>query len=117
MTTHDNTEIQKFMRDLNKRQQELGEQLQAFETLQQEIARLKQLAPNDIQARQRLNRLSGVMQRDFAPLYQRFQHCAQSLHSQLESLEVSLRNAERPVSEQATAVSRRKSPLVGRAFF
>ena len=117
MTTQDSTPMQHLMRDLQQRQQGLGEQLQAFETLQQEIAQLQRRAPNDAQARRRLSRLSCAMQSEFAPLNQRLQHFAQSLHTQLESLEVSLCGAGNPATRPSGAVSKRKASLLGRAFF
>lgn len=117
MTAQATTPIQHFIRDLQKRQQSLGEQMQAFELLQQEIARLQQRAPQDAQARQRLIRLSYAMQNEFVPLHQRLQHCAQNLYSQLEALEASLRNTGSPTTKQALAASKRASPLLGRAFF
>ncbi|MEJ8673895.1 hypothetical protein [Chromobacterium amazonense] len=107
--------LQHLMQDLQKRQQGLGEQLQAFQLLQQEIAALKQRAPQDAQARQRLERLSRAMQGELAPLNQRLSQCVESLQGNFKSLEASLKQAGSGGTDKPTA-TRKAGPMLGRNF-
>lgn len=116
MTTPQPTPLQHLMRDLQQRQKGLGEQLQAFEALQQEIAQLQQRAPHDAQARQRLNRLARAMQNEFAPLNQRLMQCAESLQGKVQALEASLRGAGNMAPDQPAVTRKRGAKLFGRAF-
>ncbi|WP_175007383.1 hypothetical protein [Burkholderia lata] len=104
------------MQDLQQRQLELGEQLQAFEALQQEIAKLQQHAPHDAQIRQRLNRLSRAMRNELDPMNKRLQHCAESLMDKFLTLEVLLRSTGNDAAGQPAAAHNRSPKLLGRAF-
>ncbi len=109
------SQLQHLMQDLQKRQQGLGEQLQAFEALQAEIVTLKQKAPNDTQSRLRLERLSRAMQGELAPLNQKLSQCMESLQGNFKSLEESLKPTG--VGEtKKSATPRKVSPLLGRRF-
>lgn len=107
--------LQLLMQDLQKRQLSLGEQLQAFQVLQQEISSLKERAGQDAQARQRLERLSRAMQGELAPLNLRLSQCVESLQGNFKSLEESLKHAGNGEADKP-ATPRKTGSSLGRTF-
>ncbi|MEO2216000.1 hypothetical protein ABGV49_02830 [Chromobacterium vaccinii] len=107
--------LQSLMQDLQNRQQGLGEQLRTFQALQEEIAALQRRAPQDAQARQRLDRLGRAMQGELAPLNQKLSQCVESLQGNFKSLEESLKRAGEGASGKPAA-PRKTGPQLGRTF-
>lgn len=115
MNSSSASQLEHLMQDLQKRQQGLGKQLQAFEALQEEIVTLRKKAPNDTQSRLRLERLSRAMQGELAPLNQKLSQCMESLQGNFKSLEESLKPTGVGEAKKSTA-PRKVSPLLGRRF-
>lgn len=100
--------------DLQLRQQKLGKQMKDFMTLQQEIVILKQKAPQDISAQQRLARLASAMQGELGNLNAKFSQDMESLKENMAQLEAALQGTEKS-TEQSVAV--RKTPSSVRLGF
>lgn len=107
--------LQSLMEDIQVRQKKLGEQMLLFQTLQQEISELRTKAPQSPLARQRLERLTQVMEGELAPVRLRLSECMNSLQSNFVSLESSLKNAGQVPAEKP-AVTEKKAPFLGRQF-
>lgn len=103
-----------LMQDLQLRQHKLGEQITAFQALQQEIADLKAKAPHDLQAQQRLERLSRAMQQEMRPLRELLGEYMGRLQDHFTSLEASLKY---PGSgSPAASTTAKAAPSLGRRF-
>ncbi|MBT2869659.1 hypothetical protein JQK19_20730 [Chromobacterium violaceum] len=111
MTTPSTTQLAQLMQDLQQRQRGLGEQLQTFEALQQEIAQLQRLAPRAPKARQRLDKLERAMRGDLAPVKQRLDLCVDKLQGSFRELEASLKQ-----TGSADTAPRRTRPMAARQF-
>lgn len=105
--------LQHLMQDLQLRQHKLGEQMAAFQALQQEIADLKTKAPHDPEAQQRLERLSRAMQQELRPLREQLGECMGRLQTHFTSLEASLKQ---PDSGSPAGTTAKAAPSLGRRF-
>ncbi|ACY83718.1 hypothetical protein RYR28_002908 [Edwardsiella piscicida] len=114
MSQHAIHPLLQLMQDLQRRQRKLGEQIDAFHTLQQEIATLHERAPHDPQARQRLERFSHAMREEIAPLRQRLDDNISRLQTHFSALGATLRQGGGQASPPPDGAGH--SPTIGHDF-
>ncbi|ACR68166.1 hypothetical protein DBV23_03560 [Edwardsiella ictaluri] len=114
MSQHVTNPLLQIMQDLQQRQRKLGKQIDAFHTLQQEIATLHERAPHDPLARQRLERFSRAMREEIAPLRQQLNDCISRLQTHFTALNATLKQGNRPAPSHPDGTGR--SPAIGHDF-
>lgn len=110
--------LQHLMQDLQLRQHKLGEQIVAFQALQNEIIELQENAKQNPQAQKRLERLYHAMENELRPLRERFNECANRLKNSINAAaslhQVSKNKSNSNSPSNATTV--KSVPTRGRQF-
>lgn len=115
MTTSSLDLLKNLMRDMQRRQQQLGVQLNVFNALQEEIAELQRRATSDLSARKRLLQLERAIGHDIEPLGQRIHACVDQLQRNFKSLEASLQSIGK-AGAQKPAEIKTSFPLLEKNF-
>ncbi|AKM48563.1 Secretion protein [Edwardsiella anguillarum] len=114
MSQHAIHPLLQLMQDLQRRQRKLGEQIDSFHALQQEIAALHERAPRDPQARQRLERFSHAMREEIAPLRQQLDSSISRLQTHFSALGATLRQGAGQAPSRPGGAGH--SPAIGHDF-